>query len=528
MRSAIYARYSTDRQSESSIEDQYRVCSERCAREGIAVVARFEDQGISGAAVGNRPGFLTMIEAANGGRFDVLVVMDLTRLSRSQGDLSKVIDRLTAKGIRIIGVQDGYDNARKGHKLQAGLSGIIGEAFREMVSEKTYTALQSRAMQGKPAGGKVYGYGEGEAEVVRQIFTWYVSGRSAVWIAAELNRRGVPSPGSSWKRETRRRGGWAPSGIAGDPDRGVGILNCDRYVGRVIWNRTKWIKDPDSGGRRCVQRSSSEWIVREDATLRIVPADLWEAAKARQRQRRAEVGDRIRSGKAKGLGRAPRYPFSGVIQCESCGSNLVMSDRTHYQCSGFINGRICDNNIRVKRTLLESKLTESIRRDLLTDEVIEEFRSRLTRALRRPDPSVARRQALEVEVEHLVSAIGKGLLSPALSARLQAVEAELDGLRTAGKVIDAASVLRMVGPAVEAYRARVLNLPDTMRRAPDVARKIIKDGVGPIIVSPTQDADGTRYLTAKVGLEMQPLVSAAGLQIDVVAGAGFEPATFGL
>src|SRR5688572_20389862 len=91
------------------------------------------------------------------------------------------------------------------------------------------------------------------------------------WIAAELNRRGVPSPGSTWNRTTRRRGGWAPSGIAGDPTRGVGILNCERYVGRVIWNRAKWTKDPDSGKRRAVQRPRSAWIVREDESLRIVP-----------------------------------------------------------------------------------------------------------------------------------------------------------------------------------------------------------------------------------------------------------------
>ena len=57
----------------------------------------------------------------------------------------KMIDRLTAKGVRVVGVQDGYDTARKGHKMQAGLSGIIGEAFREMVKDRTYAALESRA-----------------------------------------------------------------------------------------------------------------------------------------------------------------------------------------------------------------------------------------------------------------------------------------------------------------------------------------------------------------------------------------------
>jgi DNA invertase Pin-like site-specific DNA recombinase len=69
-----------------------------------------------------------------------------------------MIDRLVAKGIRIVGVQDGYDSARRGHKLQAGLSGIIGEAFREMVKDRTYAALQSRAKDNRPTGGRAYGY----------------------------------------------------------------------------------------------------------------------------------------------------------------------------------------------------------------------------------------------------------------------------------------------------------------------------------------------------------------------------------
>jgi DNA invertase Pin-like site-specific DNA recombinase len=125
----IYSRFSTDRQNESSIADQVRVCREYAERQGWTVSEAYEDQGISGAALGNRPGVLRLQEAALARRLDVVLVTDLSRLSRSQGDLSKMIDRLVAKGVRVIGVQDGYDSARRGHKLQAGLSGIIGEAL---------------------------------------------------------------------------------------------------------------------------------------------------------------------------------------------------------------------------------------------------------------------------------------------------------------------------------------------------------------------------------------------------------------
>src|SRR5215469_16722790 len=132
MKAAIYSRFSTDRQNESSIADQVRVCSEYAGTKGWRVVESYKDEGISGAALKNRPGVLRLQEAALARRVDVLHVTDLSRLSRSNGDLSKMIDQLTYKGVRVIGVQDGYDSERKGHKLQGGLSGIIGEAFREM------------------------------------------------------------------------------------------------------------------------------------------------------------------------------------------------------------------------------------------------------------------------------------------------------------------------------------------------------------------------------------------------------------
>jgi site-specific DNA recombinase len=243
-RAAIYARFSTDKQSESSIADQVRVCTEWCVKNGAPVAAAFEDQGISGAVIGNRPG----LQAALAAQVEVLVVMDLTRLARSQADLPKLIDRLVFRGVRVVGVQDGYDSARKGHKLQAGLTGIIGEAFREMIAEKTYSALESRAQRGAATGGVAYGYREGEAATVCRIFEMYADGWSPRAIATRLNAEGVSSLGASWKRSKRRKDGkWLASAIAGDSKRGTGILNNEVYIGRMVWNRSKWTKDPDTG-----------------------------------------------------------------------------------------------------------------------------------------------------------------------------------------------------------------------------------------------------------------------------------------
>lgn len=69
LRAAIYAPYSTDKQTESSIADQVRVCTEWAKRERLKIGEVFKDKGISSAAVGNRPGFLSMMEAAQCGAF---------------------------------------------------------------------------------------------------------------------------------------------------------------------------------------------------------------------------------------------------------------------------------------------------------------------------------------------------------------------------------------------------------------------------------------------------------------------------
>lgn len=514
MKAAIYSRFSADRQSESSIADQNRVCSDWCERNHATVVARFEDQGISGAAIGNRPGLQAALAAA----VDVLVVIDLTRLSRSQADLPKLIDRLVHRGVRIVGVQDGYDSARKGHKLQAGLTGIIGEAFREAVAEKTYSALESRALRGSPTGGRAYGYREGEADTVRRIFGMYADGLSAKRIAETLNREGVASPGSSWNRTTRRRGGWAPSAISGDPSRGIGILNNELYVGRDIWNRSKWQKDPDTGLRRCIQRPRSEWIVREVPELRLIEDAQWQRVKARQAQRQREVGDAVRRGLKRGTGRAARYLFSSILKCKVCGSNYVLADKSYYACSGFVNGKVCSNDQRFRLDIMEDRLLTAIKLELLADASIARFKAKLLRRLRRPAVDAARVKTLEGEVANITDVIAKGIHSPALLVRLQAAEGELERLRAAVKLIDVKAVMTAIPAAVARYRELVAKLGSKTPIDIEQARQVIRSIADHIPVRPGEDG----VSVAELALNQQIALAAIGgvdNQIDLVAGA---------
>src|SRR5471030_2735087 len=100
MRTAIYARYSTDLQRAASIEDQVRSCKERIWNEGWTLSSTYTDHAISGS-VRLRPGYQKLLEDAREGHFDVIIAEALDRLSRDQEDLAGLYKQLTFAGIRL-------------------------------------------------------------------------------------------------------------------------------------------------------------------------------------------------------------------------------------------------------------------------------------------------------------------------------------------------------------------------------------------------------------------------------------------
>src|SRR5690606_4276096 len=175
------------------------------------------------------------------------------------------------------------------------------------IARRTRRGLEGLARSGKPTGGRAYGYisaadsGTGQleidpqqAEIVRRIFEMYADGASPRAIAERLNAEGVPSPGSSWQRTSRRKSKWLASAIWGNPARGIGILNNELYRGRLIWNRFRWVRSAaDSSKRRCKLNPESEWIVRHEERLRIVSDELWQRVKQRQARQSAKLGVKV-------------------------------------------------------------------------------------------------------------------------------------------------------------------------------------------------------------------------------------------
>lgn len=207
LRAAIYARFSTDMQRDASIEDQIRSCRDHAARQGMDVVGTYTDKAVSGASL-MRSGIQKLLRDAQGNAFDVVLSEGLDRLSRNQADIASIFQMLQFRNVLIETVSEGSIC-----EMHIGLKGTMNALFIKDLAIKTHRGLKGRALAGKSAGGKAYGYksvlrhdasGEpirgdrtidpAEAEVVRRIFTDYAAGLSPGKIAETLNTEKVAGP----------------------------------------------------------------------------------------------------------------------------------------------------------------------------------------------------------------------------------------------------------------------------------------------------------------------------------------------
>jgi site-specific DNA recombinase len=489
--------------------------------------------------------------------FKVLVIDDLSRLSRDQVESERVIRSLEFAGVRIISVSDGYDSISKSRKLQRGFKGLMNEMFLDDLRDKTHRGLAGQALKKFWAGGKPYGYrlvqvkdatrldtygnaavigtlleiDELQAPIVREIFELYARDHSQRAIAAMLNERAIPSPGSAWRgRALRRTSGWLGSTLNE-------LLANPLYRGELVWNKTQWLKNPDTGRRTTRPRPQSEWIAHAMPELRIISDELWQRTLAR-RARAALRGDHVRAGQMLSghpAGGGARFAFSGLMKCGICGSSLVIiggqNQYRAYGCSGHKDGgtTVCVNGITVRKDLLESRLLVPIKTGLLTPERVAAIEQRVNQKhAKRPKivDNLARIRELREQIGNMTEAIASGLLkaSPAPSERLSGAEAELARL-TAPAVKPTARILDFPARLAARFNKMVDKLEEYLAHDPNRARAALREIVGEIPVFPHESG---KYLVAKLGLSELFLRAAVGSERSMVAGAGFEPATFGL
>lgn len=519
MRTAVYARFSSDDQRPESIRDQVRNCSAHASRLGWDAPVVYSDEAVSGS-VRERAGYQRMLSDAREHAFDVLLVDDLSRLSRDQVETAQTVRLLRYHGIRMVGVCDGVDTERKGHKLEVGLRGLMSEMYLDDLADKTHRGLSGQALAGFSAGGLPYGYCSVEAagghsraidpdkaEVVRLVFARYADGHSPRAIADELNRAGVPSP---------RGGTWAHSAIYGDMRRGIGLLNNAVYIGQQVWNRSQWVKDPVTGTRKRRERPETEWIITEHEELRIIDQQTWNRVKARQKDVRSRsVKMQNAARRVAREGRGPKYIFSGLLECAECGGRFVVVDRYRYGCSRHRDRgpTACSNNLRVTRKVVEETLLATIKQDLLSEEAYQLFAEEVRDLLKaaRPDPSAARKRLREAEAErdNVMSAIRQGIITPSTKQALTDAEGAVREAEKALEEMESFEPTQILPRAREVYRRLVTRL-EAVEDVP-AAREAIKEITGPIRLVPENG-----ILVAELTAE------GLGSQFALVAGAGYS------
>lgn len=315
---ATYARYSSESQRDASIEDQIRICHARALREGWEVIGNFTNHAISGSTT-MRPSYQALLSTMRSGLIDLVLAESLDRLSRDQEHVAGFHKQAMFSRVQVVTLAEGEIS-----ELHVGLKGTMGALFLKDLADKTRRGLEGRVREGRSGGGLCHGYRvvrgpigqdgdlerglraieSAEAVIVRRVFEEFVVGDGPIAIAKRLNAEAIPSS---------RGGAWIDGALRGHARAGTGLLRNHLYVGELVWNRRRWLKDPATGQR----------VVRHnDQASFVVDQDLWDRAQRRlkeaARPRYQDAG--TSAGHTDHLWQHRRAPnlLSGKIVCGAC------------------------------------------------------------------------------------------------------------------------------------------------------------------------------------------------------------------
>jgi len=543
-------------QRATSLEDQIRNCRRFAAQMGWEVVEDhvYRDSAVSGFGIEHRPAYQRLVAAALSAAppFAVILVDDLSRLSRDLVETLKLYRRLKRHGIELVAVADGIQTSHQMAKLQITIKGLVNELYLDDLRDKTHRGMTGQALKGRSTGGRLFGYRtkqgpdgaewiifEPEAEIVRRIFQEYAGGLSMKALTVRLNEESVPFPGKVTRHGPTRRG-WAVSTIHT-------ILSNEKYWGRWVWNKAMFVKDPETGKRTAVLRPKDDWVVEDRPDLQLIHPDLWTCVRERLNFVRAAYGA---TGTLKRpRGQAPelysRHLLSGLIRCGVCGARITIQTSQRkkngvlyrygrYRCSFHVakGPSICSNSMSIPQAALELKLVEKFQK-ALTPEMIDYLVAATNAALDalniNPQQLLsfeAERRRIDAELSNLVESVVKGEPSPRLREEITIRERRLIELDQQIQHLAAAPARHEIDRAW--VEAGLKKLNDLLATDPLGARREIQKHLDDLRMEPAPEL-GERAVRVTGRAKVDGLLGGEeAVRLQLVAGAGFEPATFGL
>lgn len=456
------------------------------------MVASFTDAAVSGATA-LRPGYQALLAMLRAGGADVVLAESLDRFSRDQEHVAAFYKQAAFAGVRVMTLAEGEIS-----ELHVGLKGTMGALYLKDLADKTRRGLEGRVRSGRSGGGLCYGYrvvrgvagrdGEPErglraidpvqAAVVRRIFADFAEGHSPIAIARRLNEAGTPGP---------RGGLWSEGAIRGHARVGTGLLRNRLYIGELVWNRRRWIKDPSTGRRVARANAEAELVVEQVPQLRIVDQELWEWVQARLvAASRPECSPVPASPAGRAApdwrDRRPRHVLTAKVVCGACGAGYLAIGRDYLACQTAERSGPCGNRARVRRSRVEGQVLEALGTQLMQPDKVAEFVAAFTaewnRLVAEAGAGLAGKQreleGVRRKLAGLIDAIADGLRAPGLQGKLDELEARRAALEAeiAGGAVR--ELPRLHPNLAEVYRERVERLRETLAkdRSPEVVEAV--------------------------------------------------------
>lgn len=345
-RAALYIRVSTLEQAQEgySVGEQRERLIAYCKAQDWLIADIYVDGGYTGSNL-NRPGIQKLMSETE--KFDVVLVYKLDRLSRSQRDTLYLIEEIFRPNkVDFVSMQESFDTSSPFGKAMIGLLAVFAQLEREQIKERTWMGRVARAKTGlHHGGGNIpigYDYEDGklivnpyEAEQVRKIYEWYLSGASLKAITDKLQDAGYTNKYSSYNSWSSVRN----------------ILENETYIGRLHFGD----------------------VVVDHAHEAIITEEQFDAAQILRGKRREQFGSHAFQSK---------HVLTGLLFCGHCGGRYYLRNTGKYsyyacysrtkQMKNMIKDPNCQNKIWRAQDLepiIEEKILALLRNPQIAEEL---------------------------------------------------------------------------------------------------------------------------------------------------------------
>ena len=323
----IYCRLSDEEKKHGneseSITNQRAIIRDYCEKHDIIIVKEFVDDGYSGGNF-ERPGFQAMLNHLSGGKVNMVITKDLSRLGRDYIMTGHYMERyFPEKRVRYISLLDGIDTGIESTANDiTPFRAIMNDMYAKDISKKIKSVKHDKQQKGQFIGGKpVYGYkmhpteknkiviDEAVAPIVRRIFAMALTGMSCRRIAMVLNEEGIPTPATYCGWQRRQKGPY--SGLWSS-ERISDMLKNETYIGNMVQGKSVKISYKS---QKCIKQEQSKWIVVENTHEPLVDKETFHKVRQLLNSRKYT--------------RSRKYDFllKGLIFCHECGYPLAVINR---------------------------------------------------------------------------------------------------------------------------------------------------------------------------------------------------------